>query len=572
VTSRLWQNARGTASPEPGPHGSSPDPHGTLTSGEGAVRDSVTVGTWTAVSRGTGVLRVLLLAAVLGPTYLGNTYQLTNALPNLVFYGFLGGSLFASLLVPSLVGYLDLGSRRDVERVTGAFLGVTLAALAVLTPIALLVLPLLLQLMTPFSDSSTAGEQVQLARWLILMTMPQVLGYAVAGICAAVMNAQRRYALAAAAPAVENLGIIGVLLAVAVLYGSRRSAGMPPDGELLLLGLGSTAAVGVHAALQWWGARRCGVRLRPRLGWRITDVQGVLRRAVPSLIQSALLALQILAILVVASTVAGGTVALQIALNFYALPIALVATPVALSLLPRLSRLVHASSAGDFSDTFIRGLRLALFLTLPAATGYLVLAGPIAASVAGGRMATPDGVRMISWALASVACGLVGQSVFFVTSQAAYARRDMRKPLRSTILQCVVCLAGCGIAVQADGLAVLVILGISYSVANVVGALHLLNAMRRHLHPATERWAMASAQVAVGCLAMALVTLGASRLVEHLVDGRPGAVLSLAAGCLAGLFTFGFTQHRWRSQEAAWLIASLAMRRPWAPRTRTINT
>ncbi len=572
MTSRLWQNPRVPVSQEPGPHGSSPDPHGTLTSGEGAVRDSVTVGTWTAVSRGTGVLRVLLLAAVLGPTYLGNTYQLTNALPNLVFYGFLGGSLFASLLVPSLVGYLDLGSRRDVERVTGAFLGVTLAALAVLTPIALLVLPLLLQLMTPFSDSSTAGEQVQLARWLILMTMPQVMGYAVAGICAAVMNAQRRYALAAAAPAVENLGIIGVLLAVAVLYGSRQSDGMTPNGELLLLGLGSTAAVGVHAALQWWGARRCGVRLRPRLGWRIPDVQGVLRRAVPSLVQSALLALQILAILVVASTVAGGTVALQIALNFYALPIALVATPVALSLLPRLSRLVQASSAGDFSDTFIRGLRLALFLTLPAATGYLVLAGPIAASVAGGRMATPDGVRMITWALASVACGLVGQSVFFVTSQAAYARRDMRRPLRSTVLQCVVCLVGCGIAVQADGLAVLVILGISYSVANIIGALHLLNAMRQDLHPATERWAVASIQVAVGCLAMAVVTVGASRLADHLVHGRPGAVLSLTAGCLAGLFTFGFTQRRWRSQEAAWLIASLAMRRPWAPRTRTINT
>jgi putative peptidoglycan lipid II flippase len=518
------------------------------------------------------VLRVLLLAAVLGPTYLGNTYQLTNALPNLVFYGFLGGSLFASLLVPSLVGYLDLGSRRDVERVTGAFLGVTLAALAVLTPIALLVLPLLLQLMTPFSDSSTAGEQVQLARWLILMTMPQVLGYAVAGICAAVMNAQRRFALAAAAPAVENLGIIAVLLAVAVMYGSRQESGMPPNGELLLLGLGSTAAVGAHAALQWWGARRCGVRLLPRLGWRAADVQGVLRRAVPSLVQSALLALQILAMLVVASTVAGGTVALQIALNFYALPIALVATPVALSLLPRLSRLVEASSAVDFSDTFIRGLRLALFLTLPAATGYLVLAGPIAASVAGGRMATPDGTRMITWALASVACGLVGQSVFFVTSQAAYARRDMRKPLRSTVLQCVVCLVGCGIAVQADGVAVLVILGISYSVANVVGALHLLAAMRHHLHPATERWAIASAQVAVGCLAMAVVTLGAARLVPHLVDGRPGAVLALASGCLAGLFTFGITQRLWRSQEAAWLIASLAMRRPWAPRTRTIST
>jgi putative peptidoglycan lipid II flippase len=543
-----------------------------LTSGEGAVRDSVTVGAWTAVSRATGVFRVLLLAAVLGPTYLGNTYQLTNALPNLVFYGFLGGSLFASLLVPSIVGYLDLGSRRDIERVTGAFLGVALTALGVLAPIALLLLPLLLQLMTPFSDSASAGDQVQLARLLLLMTIPQVLGYAVAGICAAIMNAQRRFALAAAAPAVENLGIIAVLVAVAATYGSRSTTGWPPNGELLLLGLGSTAAVAAHAGLQWWGARRCGVRLIPRLGWRDPDVQSILRRAVPTLLQSALMALQILVLLVVASTVAGGTVALQIALNFYALPIALVATPVALSLLPRLSRLVAASSAADFSDTFIRGIRLALFLTLPAATGFLVLAGPIAASVAGGRMGTPDGTRMISWALASVACGLVGQSIFFVTTQAAFARRDTRTPLRSTALQTIVCLAGCGIAVQANGLAVLVILGASYSVANVVGAIHILVSMRRHLHAATERWGPASLEVVVGCLAMAVVTVGSSRLTGHLVHGRPGAVLSLLVGCLVGLLTFGISQRLWRSQEAAWLIASLRSRSPLPADASTIST
>jgi putative peptidoglycan lipid II flippase len=520
----------------------------------------------------TGVLRVLLLAAVLGPTYLGNTYQLTNALPNLVFYGFLGGSLFASLLVPSLVGYLDLGSRRDIERVTGAFLGVSLAVLGVLAPIALLVLPMILQLMTPFSDSAGAGEQVHLARLLLLMTIPQVLGYAVASICAAIMNAQRRFALAAAAPAVENLGIIAVMIAVAAIYGSHPENGSPPNGELLLLGLGSTAAVAAHAGLQWWGARRTGVRLLPRLGWRDPDVQSVLGRAVPTLLQSALMALQILTLLVVASTVAGGTVALQIALNFYALPIALVATPVALSLLPRLSRLLAASAAADFSDTFIRGIRLALFLTLPAATGFLVLAGPIAASVAGGRMGTPDGTRMITWALASVACGLVGQSIFFVTTQAAFARRDTHTPLRSTALQTVVCLAGCGIAVQANGPAVLVILGASYSVANVVGAVHILMSMRHHLHGATERWGVASVQVAVGCLAMALVTLAMSSVTGHFVGGRPGAVLSLLVGCLAGLLTFGTTQRLWHSQEAAWLAASLWSRSPRPADASTIST
>ena len=112
-----------------------------------------------------------------------------------------------------------------------------------------------------------------------------------------------------------------------------------PTGEVLLLGLGSTAAVGPNAAVQWWGARRVGVRLAPSAGWRDPEVRAVLRRAVRSVGQAGMLALQMLALLLVANRVEG-TVAVQIALNFYYLPIAIVATPVALALLPRLSRLV----------------------------------------------------------------------------------------------------------------------------------------------------------------------------------------------------------------------------------------
>ena len=36
---------------------------------------------------------------MLGPTFFGNTYQFMNSLPNLVYYGFLAGSLFPSLLM-----------------------------------------------------------------------------------------------------------------------------------------------------------------------------------------------------------------------------------------------------------------------------------------------------------------------------------------------------------------------------------------------------------------------------------------------------------------------------------------
>ncbi len=128
------------------------------------------------------------------------------------------------------------------------------------------------------------------------------------------------------------------------------------------------------------------------------------------------------------------------ALNFYYLPIALAATPVALALLPRLSRLHQSDSKDEFTGTFMQGLGLALFMAIPAAVGFVVLADPIAHTIAAGQMASPEGLRMIAAGLAALALGLVGETTFYVTTQAAYARGDTRTPLVSMALQAGVCL------------------------------------------------------------------------------------------------------------------------------------
>src|SRR5882757_4930482 len=82
----------------------------------GAAGDSVTVAAWTLVSRVTGVVKIAAIGAVLGPTFFGNAYQFTNSVPNLIYYGFLAGSLFSSLLVPALVHHIDTGDRASSER------------------------------------------------------------------------------------------------------------------------------------------------------------------------------------------------------------------------------------------------------------------------------------------------------------------------------------------------------------------------------------------------------------------------------------------------------------------------
>jgi len=248
-----------------------------------AVGDSMTVAVWTIVSRITGLIRFAVVGAVLGPTFFGNTYQFTNSLPNLVYYGFLAGSLFPALLVPALVRHIDAGNRRASERVAGGFLGVTMVAMLPAVPLAIFFGPLALKIAALGGPQAVGSAQVHVGRLLFLMFIPQMFSYAVIGTSVAAMNARKHFALAAGAPAVENLGTIAVLLATAALYGVSRSLTNVPTGELLLLGLGSTGAVVSHAAIQWWGARRAGITLLPRPGWRDAEVRVVVRRAIPAL-------------------------------------------------------------------------------------------------------------------------------------------------------------------------------------------------------------------------------------------------------------------------------------------------
>ena len=69
----------------------------------------------TAVSRATGLLRVLVLAWVLGFTPLADAFNLANTVPNMLFDLVLGGILSATF-IPVFVERLALDGERRAWR------------------------------------------------------------------------------------------------------------------------------------------------------------------------------------------------------------------------------------------------------------------------------------------------------------------------------------------------------------------------------------------------------------------------------------------------------------------------
>lgn len=519
--------------------------------------NSIAVGAWTMVSRVTGVGKVVAIAAVLGPTYLGNTYQATNLLPNVVYFGFLAGSLFASLLVPPLVAHLDRGDVKAAQRVAGGFLGVALIGFTLLTAVVVLAGPLVLGLLSAGVEDADVAAAQRRAGWpLLAMLMPQVILYGLAGTAGAVMNARGRFALASAAPALENLGIIATMAASAVVFGTGTDVDRVGAGQLLLLGLGTTGAVALHAGTVWVGARRSGVSLVPRAGWRDPEVRTVLRRAVPSLGYGGLGALASFAVLVVANRVPGGVVAFQLALNFYALPVAVGANAVALALLPQLSRSHQEAATERFRAELAQGLALVLLLAVPVSLAYVALAWPLARAVSFGAMAGPDGVRLIAVSLASIGIGVLGESVFRVATHACYARRDVRTPLAGMVVRSAVCLGGLALALTGRGVTVLVVAGVAYALGDLSAAAFVWRRLTRGLPAgAGVRGPLARAFTAAGLMLVPAALVAAA--VPAVMGGRLRHAVAMVLAAGAGGATYFGLQRSWGSAELASLLAGL---------------
>lgn len=526
---------------------------------EGAVGDSLSVAAWTIVSRCTGVLRGVTIAAVLGATYFANTYQFTNSLPNLVFYGLLAGSLFSSLLVPALVPHVDSGDRRLAARTAGSLFGVALLGMLAIVPIVAVATPWLLQLGSLGSSHAAvaAHSEVGPGAILVLLLLPQVPLYAVVGTSTAVMNAHRRFALAAAAPALENLGTIAVLGVVAVFYARAAQQPQVPLGLLLLLGLGSTGAVLLHASVQWWGAKRTGIVLLPRAGWRDPEVRAVVRRSGPAAVQAALAALQLGALLVVANRIAGGVVAFQLATNFYFLPIAVGATPVALSLMPRLSRMTGPDQARLFRDTYLRGLAFASFIVLPAATAYAVLARPLANAISFGSFHATGGVSLVSASLLGLAPGILGETLFLVTTYACYARGDTRHPLRGMIIQTTVCAVVIGAAASLHGPQLLTGLGLGLSAGSLSAAFYLVHHLIRGLPRGSEPAIRPLLRSAACSAVMAVPALATADAAGDVLGGAVGRVLAMLAATVVGAGVYFVAQAATGAPQLDWLAGAL---------------
>lgn len=434
-------------------------------------RAALGMGAIAALSRLVGFGRVLVVAAVLGTTYLGNAFQAANSVSNVLFELLAAGALSA-VLVPAFVDLLDAGDDEGAEAVAGGVLGAAVVVLGVVSVAGVVGAPVLARALTLGVPEPVAGEQRELVTQLLRFFVPQVIFYAAGTIATAVLYAKRRFAITAAAPIGNTVVMVASLVAFRATVGPNPTFDLTAGERWLLVAAGTGGVIAFVGSLLL-ACAASGFRLRPRWPGRDPRVRAVLRHSGWGVVLHTGAGLLLGGALMAGGAVEGGVVAYQVAWVFFLAPYAVLAQPIHTAILPELVAEAREQDLDRFRASVRWSLERMALLVLPVSAALVALALPAMRVVSFGEVSA-DGPGLLAAALAALGVGLLPYGAFLLLARSCYALGDSRTP--GVVAVATAC-AGVGVmvvgAMTTDGAARVAMLGAGHSFAYGLGAAYL---------------------------------------------------------------------------------------------------
>lgn len=524
----------------------------------------------TVVSRIMGLARDWALAHVLGATgdFVMSAYSQAFVMPNLLRRLFGEGALSASF-IPIFTEYLESGDRRAANR----FMSLMIVLLVTVLSAAVLVIVGVLLL----ARHLTAG----VAKWHLIFGLAAVMFPFGITICLvallqAALNCRQHFVMPALAPILLNLVIIaGSILAASLAVDDRITQAYVIAGSILVAGV-------LQVALQVPAMRREGLRFRPVWDLAHPGLRRVLRLMGPMVLAIGVVQFNTFMDATIANLFSpydvgaesfrlggrevaypmatGAAAVLYYAQRLYNFPLGVFAIALATVIFPELSRLASRRDSGGIARTASHGIRLTLFISLPAGVGLALVAEPLLRLwLEHGRFAEdPEAIPRTLAAGRTYLVGIWAYAANHILLRTFYALKDTRTPLRvamvaagvNLVLNLVLIwpLAECGLALAT---------AVSAAVQGIVLALLL------HRKFAELRWGAIGASAGRTVLATGVMAAAVWAAMEVAAPalglaGTADQVARLVAGVAAGAVAFGAVAWALRMDE----LRDLVSRRP----------
>ena len=527
----------------------------------GLLANSRTMAFASLISRITGFLRSSLLVAAIGDSVhgVGDSYNVANNFPNMVYELLLGGVL-SSVLVPLLVHAQEQDDDEGVAY-TQRLLSIATAALGVMTLIAVALAPVLA------AGFVTDSSQRSLTSLFATMLLPEIFFYGLGAMFMAVLNVRHSYGPGAWSPVLNNVVMI---ITVAVFWALPGPHTLNPKtittAQVTVLGVGTTLGIAAQALVLIPALRRTGFHWQWRFRSRPNEV-GRMREVatIASWVFWYVVASQVgVTVIARVGVTHGAFTAFTNADLLVQMPYGILVVSLLTALMPRLSRAAARNEIDAVKNDLSLGARLSAIALLPITAGLIVFGIPLSVVLFAYGEAGIGGARLIGTALAASAFGLFPFALVMLQLRVFYAMRDGRTPALINI-----CMVGSKVLLVLIGNATLhgqahiaEALTVATSASYIVGAIAGHIALTRRLgHLGFRRVGRTVAQITAASLAGGAVALGVLAGVERVLGaGHTGSAVALVLGGLLGLGALSLVVRSMRIPEVADILRVVRVR------------
>lgn len=489
------------------------------------IRNVITLGGWTLVSRGAGFARDVLMAAYLGAGPVADAILVAQSLPNM-FRRFFAEGAFNTAFVPLYSKKVEAGE--DAAAFAQNAFNAMAWMLVAFSVLGTLAMPALVYAMA----SGFAGDaRFDLAVSYGTIGFSYIFFISLVALISGVLVTKGRFIEAGFVPVLMNLAFIAAML-LADRFGWNM--GLTLAWTLPLTGV-------MQLAFTWFAARKVGQTFTIGLPKWTPELKRLAIIAGPAVLAGGVVQINLIVGRQVASQTEGAVAWLAYADRLYQLPLGVVGIAIGTALLPALSRALRSGDAQGGRDAFNRGTEFALALTVPCAVALVVIALPLCQVLYQRGAFEAGDAANTAMALAIYGLGLPAFVLQKVLQPLFYAREDTRRPFNYALLSMVV---NAALAIGLMPLMGFVAAAVATTLSAWIMAWQLWRGSRQ-MGPeaafddrsATRLWRIVVAALGMGAVLWGTMTLLSAMLAEPGL--RYGALAILIGAGIVAYFAIG---------------------------------
>lgn len=375
------------------------------------------VGSATILSRVMGMARDMVVSRLFGAGFATDAFFAAFQIPNMLRRFFAEGAL-ASAFVPTFSHTLIKRGENEARELANTCFTLLTIIMAAITLAGIIFSPLIVHLMFP-GFHSVAGK-FELTVLLNRVMFPYIFLISLVSLCMGILNTIRHFFTPAISTVFLNLSMI---FAAVLLRGFFQ---VPVTALATGVLIGGLAQLALQLPVLW----NRGFRLRPGFDFARPEVRRIAKLMFPSVLGVGVYYINIMISAILASLLPQGSVSyLYYAQRLFEFPQGIFTVSVAQAVLPSMSRQAAEGDIPGMKESLSFGLRLTLFITVPAMAGLMICSIPIFSLLFMGGAFDYHKVVNSARALLFYSTGLSFVAATRVLVPAFYALGDTRAPL-----------------------------------------------------------------------------------------------------------------------------------------------